>query len=225
MNKSIWTELNTNEVNNWIDDYYNKYVRGKTEHEFFMATVEDPFFSKYVWLKGALWKLLHNKDCDTIRPLRKEWCDFYMDNKDNYKRKVVKYFYFFTATGKDRIDVNDENICKMYELNKKLFNNDNYKRFHKVCWNIETGKHEDRPNLHTHALIVFDSTNKNFKRDYSNSFKKVFKKEGVDIDIKMFGFLGNQGIYQDKLEYLQNVKKSILHKNYKDLEILEYLEN
>ena len=92
-----------------------------------------------------------------------------------------------------------------------------------VLYNIETGKYPDKPNLHCHCLIKFDSTNKNFDRDFIRCWSNFFKEEGHDFKIKRFS-KKCQNIYDDKKNYLNNQDKSILHQNYMDLEILEHLE-
>ena len=147
--------------------------------------------------------------------------DFYGVNIPVARTKKRKFFYFMTMTGKKRIVDNPRNIKLMHNFGLNIFNNNIYKRFYKVDWNVETGKHIDKSNVHIHALIIFDTTNKNFKRDFCNSFKKIF---GM-YDYKEDRFVMKlTDIYRDKYEYLHNKDKSVLHKNYRDTGILEHLE-
>ncbi len=211
--------LSVDEITKWKYDYNElntcEYIgEWDLKAVFCMDT-----FSKVRFLKD----LFLENDIKELKYHGKLYCKFYKIDYKDFKIKVIKYFYFLTATGgKGKIRVNDNNIKNMYDMNKKIFTNEIYKRFHSVIWNIETGKKIDDSNLHTHALITFDSTNKNFERDYSGSFKKLFKS--IDLQIQKFGMNGNEEIYNDKLGYLKNEGKSILHKNYKDLEIFEHLE-
>lgn len=159
---------------------------------------------------------------------RKDFCRFY--DIDYIPEKKLKRFYFLTLTGKDRIPDTPENIEAMKSFGLTLFNNERYKRFHKVKWNIETGKKRDNPNLHIHACIWFENSNKNFhslkpkgRSDVRNTWMKYFNKYGLDYGKDSYqSFSGSmvKTIYEDKMNYLSNVDKSILHKNYRDLEIL-----
>ncbi len=159
---------------------------------------------------------------------KKEYCIFY--DLEYIQEKPLKRFYFLTLTGKDRIPDTPDNIENMLAFGKALFNNDNYIRFHKVLWNIETGKHQDKPNLHIHACIWFENTNKNFhslkpkgRSDVRNTWNNYFKSYGLDYgkdSYKLFSGKMVHTIYKDKCDYLKNVDKSIMHKNYRNLEIL-----
>lgn len=161
---------------------------------------------------------------ECIENARMTWCRYY---KKDYNEYLIKdkqpNFYWVTITGKKRIEDNHDTFRKMKSFCEDLYSNDSYKRFEKVIYNIETGKHEDNPNLHTHALIIFENSTKNFKRDCISRFNKYFKEYGIDIDMKRFA-IHLEKIYNDKLNYLNNKDKSILHQNYRDLEILEVVE-
>ncbi len=153
------------------------------------------------------------------------WVDrynlFYKTEFEPIKKKHRKFFYWVTCTGKIRIDDSKINIEKMHKFGLNIFNNNSYTRYYKCYWNIETGKYKDKPNLHIHALIIFDSTNKNFKRDFVNAFKKIFNN--YDYKENRFGTKLTE-IFQDKYEYLKNDNKSVLHQNYRDLDIFECVE-
>lgn len=216
--------LTNNECKDFINSFYNFYK--ENEHDIYFC--DNEWINKTVFCytefgqQKYLQDIIRNKDFDELCHHTKLYCQFKGLCIKEFEKREIKFFYFMTATGKDRILESECTIGDMYKLNKKIFNNDCYKRFYKVYWNIETGKNSDNPNLHTHALIIFDKTNKNFDRDYKNLFRKAFGN--IDLDLQKFGWRGNQEIYEDKLNYLKNKDKSILHKNYKDLEIFEYLE-
>lgn len=136
-------------------------------------------------------------------------------------------FYFYTFTGVQRIEDNQENIDRLHNIAKDIFNNNSWKRYKDVCFNIECGKHVDNSNLHIHALIDFEKSNKNFERDFHNRWMKDFK--GYGLDFKKGGKQFYKGknvndIWYDKLSYLRNDDKSILHQNYRDLGIFEHVE-
>ena len=218
----MYRKLSGNEVKDFINNFYKLKVElgdNWYDNEWMNLTlfcIND--FGKCKYLR----EIIYDLDFDEIEHHARLYCKFMKLNEKDFMNREIKFFYFLTATGKDKIKVNEENIGKMYKLNKNIFNNDHYKRFHKVYWNIETGKNINDSNLHTHALIIFDKTNKNFERDYKSNFKKAFGN--IDLDIQKFGWRGNKEIYDDKYNYLKNIGKSILHKNYEDLEIFEYVE-
>ena len=177
---------------------------------------------------AKLWKVWDNEpiflellECDDAILLRHSWCVYYNLKCADYLHKQIKNFYFLTITGDKRIPENPDNISKMLEFGDCIFSNDNYKRYERVVWNIETGKHEDNPNLHLHAVIVFTQSTKNFVRDCRTRWAKSFKKYGSNILNKSYTIKGPY--LQDKLDYLNNKDKSILHMNYKDLGILREL--
>ena len=133
-------------------------------------------------------------------------------------------FYWYSFTGKSRIPATRENIEKMKLIGYRIFNNDKWKRFNTVYWNIETGKHEDAPNLHIHALIDFEKSNKNFDRDMTAAWVVHFKSYGLDFakgGKQMYKGNAVEKIWEDKKNYLLNDEKGILHQNFKDLEFVE----
>lgn len=219
----MYRKLSGNEIKDFINNFYKKKVElGEykyLEWEWYKLTVfciED--FGKCRYLH----EIIESLDFDELQHHARLYCKFMKLDEKDFRNREIKFFYFLTATGKDKILVNESNIGYMYKVNKKIFNNETYKRFHKVYWNIETGKNPDDSNLHTHALFIFDKTNKNFERDYKSVFKKAFGS--IDLQIQKFGWKGNKEIWDDKLNYLKNEGKSILHKNYKNLEIFEIIE-
>lgn len=175
----------------------------------------DPF------CKWSRWCVLNNKPDGifiTGWNNRTLFCEWF-----NKPKPVIRdNFYFYTFTGSEKIPDTDENIEKMKNICNNIFNNENWKRFRCVHYNIECGKHQDDSNLHIHALIDFEKTNKNFERDFTRCWTKEFKSFGLDF--KKGGKQHFKGknvnhIWDDKLAYLRNDDKSILHQNYRDLGI------
>lgn len=211
----------------WITDM--KYImdlstRDKEQHRRYclISTQDDTMDKLYVPECDACMNFEEIKDYGHCI---QHWIDIYNKYYNTnilINRKIKrKFFYFITITGKKKIKDNNSNIELMHNFGKNFFNNDSYKRYYRADWNIETGKHADDSNLHIHALIIFNSTNKNFKRDFCSAFKKIFR----DYDYKESRFIMRlQDIYKDKYNYLHNVNKSILHQNYRDTGIIEHLE-
>jgi hypothetical protein len=214
-------KLTTNETKQWINEFYKEFIMNKTKHEQILYFING---NKFFEWKKDLYELLDDKDYDGLINYTEDYIKYFNLCKKNFKLKKIKFFYFLTVTGKNRIIVNDDNIAKMKNCLKLIFNNDNYKRYYKVLYNIETGKYEDNPNLHTHAVIIFDSTNKNFKRDFTRTWNRFFKSDGIDFKMDSFSYLPCYDIYEDKCNYLKNVDKSVEHQNYLDLKILEHVE-
>ena len=143
------------------------------------------------------------------------------------EKKKHERFYFYTFTGNKRIPDTSDNIDKMRHICTTIFNNEKFIRFKEIAYNIETGKHEENPNLHIHALIDFNKSNKNFDRDFKGVWMKEFKDYGIDFKKggkQLFKGKNVNDVWYDKLAYLRNDEKSILHQNYRDLEIFEHLE-
>lgn len=185
---------------------------------------EENFKNRMLRFKYAIEHINEIECWNCIENARMTWCRYYKKSSSDYMIKDKQpNFYWVTITGKKRIEDNKDTILKMRSFCEDVYSNESYKRFEKVTYNIETGKHEDNANIHTHALIIFEHSTKNFKRDCISRFNKYFKEYGIDIDMKRFAIHLDK-IYNDKLNYLNNVDKSILHQNYRDLEILEVVE-
>lgn len=224
-------KLTNNECKQWINDYYRKYHEKIDDHEFMTKyCLVEEFFKREMFSSGPIWLLLEDKDIDKLIDCADDYCNFYDINVNSMIIHEIKFFYHMTITSgpldkfKQLVD-SKENIDKMFKINSDVFANDDWVRFLRVYWNIETGKNKDKPNLHTHALIIFDKSNKNFERDYKRRWEKTFGKGNINILIQKFGWKGNQKIYNDKYDYLHNIEKSILHQNFRDLGILETLEH
>lgn len=143
------------------------------------------------------------------------------------EKKKHERFYFYTFTGNKRIPDTSDNIEKMKHICDTIFNNEKFIRFKEIAYNIETGKHEENSNLHIHALIDFNKTNKNFDRDFKGVWMKEFKDYGIDFNNggkQLFKGKNVNDIWYDKLTYLSNKDKSVLHQNYRDTGIFEHLE-
>lgn len=150
---------------------------------------------------------------------KKEYKMFYGEEMPDFPKKP-KSFYWVTITGKDRIPDNEEMIENMEIFGSKIFQNLKFERFSKVIWNIETGKYPDKPNLHLHAVVIFKKSAKNFKRDAMSLWKRTFPDYDVDYHQTIFNKCKNlENILKDKINYMNNVDKSILHENYRDLGI------
>ena len=132
---------------------------------------------------------------------------------------------FYTIVPEDRLSITEDNIsnAKIYiEYILQL------KYLKKIWWVWESGKYEDKPNLHLHMLIDFYDS-KNFKRDLMCKWSKVFK--GSNIDWRTKGGQGwdsrpcNTGqIIEDKISYMDNAQKGS-HMNFCDLNLRGYHEN
>lgn len=207
---NVWNLLNPKKKGNPLSRIYkdSKKVIGMRTCPFPPFDDEEPYYSSFL-------DMLEHEDA---KLLRYSWCQWYNLSTNDFIEKLNKKFYFLTITGKDRIPDNEDMICKMEHFSNDIFNNDRYERFVKVIWNIEVGKHKDKPNLHLHAVIVFKESTKNFIRDCKSRFLKYFKIYGVDILMKPYTIAGSY--YNDKVDYLRNKDKSILHQNYRDLDIL-----
>lgn len=152
---------------------------------------------------------------------------FYYKWFDKPKPIEVKSFYFYTFTGDKKIPFCEKNVNDMKYIGNSIFSNESWKRYKCVDWCIESGKHSDEPNLHLHALIVFDKTNKNFERDFVRLWNNKFKNYGINFKGKgKQHFKGKDvvNIYKDKCDYFINHKKSVLHENFVDIDILEHIE-
>ena len=221
-----------NDIKEFIENYENEFLYKNPSNEdketYKMLMDSD----NMVLPNGKLWFQKESIACRSLDFNLKDEIKLFHEwyGLDYEPPRQLKQFYWMTLTGKSRIPDTTENIELMLKFGKALFNNDNYKRFHKVYWNIETGKHKDNPNLHLHALICFDTTSKNFhsKKEKSRSdvktlWNKYFKSYGLDYGNDSYQYFKGKDIekiYNDKLKYLKNEDKSILHKNYRDLEIL-----
>ena len=107
--------------------------------------------------------------------------EFYYKWFNKPRPTIRTNFYWYSITGDSRIPAIDSNINKMINIGRKLFNNDTWIRYKNVYWNVETGKDENNSNLHIHALIDFNKSNKSFDRDLTRIWKNEFKNYGINF--------------------------------------------
>lgn len=126
---------------------------------------------------------------------------------------------FYTIVPEERLPFNDCQINKLRLFCEKRFT---AKNFEKCSWVIESGKHEENPNLHIHCIGKLK--NKNFKRHFITQWNKIYeKKYNIEYDEN-----DNRGwdmkpcntaeIQEDKKNYLNNALKGT-HENFVDLKI------
>ena len=145
------------------------------------------------------------------------------------EKKTVKGMSFYTVCPQPRLAYTAENWWRLQNLCEELFTGDiaaTY--FSDTRWVVETGKHQDSPNLHFHALVSFlPQKSKNFSRD---GIMKIWHNYFPDHDIsykqKRKDGTFNRGvdrvscntlqIQADKLKYLTNSEKGS-HENFTDL--------
>ena len=131
----------------------------------------------------------------------------------------------YSCVPKTRIPVNEGEVAKMEGFLRKVCTD---KYFKKVRWAMETGKHEDKPNLHFHIFGLFNANgSKQFRgRALVTLWDKMYpdnpldwergkgKHKSVGIHVK---FCGTELLINDTLAYLDNECKGD-HENFLDLE-------
>lgn len=151
-------------------------------------------------------------------PLNKE-CLTILKKYVKIKNEPCEGMVFYSIVPRERLPYNDFEIMKLTKFCEANFT---AKNFTKCAWVIESGKHEDCPNLHIHALGKLK--NKNFKRMFMSRWNKQYEdKYNISYDEN-----NNKGwhmvpcntleIQSDKLNYLDNVLKGS-HENFIDLKI------
>ncbi len=133
------------------------------------------------------------------------------------EKKTVKGMSFYTVCPQPRLAYTSENWWRLQSLCEELFTGDIAGQyFSSTRWVVESGKHQDAPNLHFHALVSFlPQKSKNFSRD---GIMKIWRNYFPDHDIsykqKRKDGTYNRGvdrvacntlqIQDDKLKYLTN---------------------
>ena len=158
--------------------------------------------------------------------------DFKLTKKmsDMISHKIVKSkikgMSFYTIVPLQRIAAEPDNIKTFEEYCELMFHQRGDKYF-KQCWYvIESGKHEDKSNLHIHLLADFkDMGSKFFLRDLKKYWKDYFPDDNHNIT---YNIKGNKGvdrvdcntmtIIKDKIDYMDNELKGS-HENYTDLNL------
>lgn len=137
------------------------------------------------------------------------------------KAPSVKRHNFFSCCPKFRIGISEGEVVKMENF---LKNNLTSKYFEKCHWVIESGKHENKPNLHFHFLGLYNPNgSKNFrKRVLFDAWNKLYPNNPLEWKAPN----GNRGIHivacntqeiiDDKIKYLSNDNKGS-HVNFIDL--------
>ena len=153
-----------------------------------------------------------------IFPLNKE-CLNILKKYVKIENEPCEGMVFYTIVPRERLPYNDFEIMKLTKFCEGIFT---AKNFTKCAWVIESGKHEDCPNLHIHALGKLK--NKNFKRMFMTRWHKQYD---IEYNIK-YEEGENKGwhmvpcntlkIQSDKINYLNNVLKGS-HENFVDLKI------
>lgn len=140
------------------------------------------------------------------------------------KKEPVEGMIFYSIVPQTRLPFNEGEILKLTRFCEGIFTP---KHFTKCAWVIESGKHENNPNLHIHCLGKLK--NKNFKRMFQTRWNKQYdKKYNINYVEKKKDGSENKGwdmkpcntilIQKDKLKYMDNVFKGS-HENFTDLRI------
>lgn len=179
---------------------------------------------------------------DMIKWCKKEKEDFYNLDKSTTAYKLLKDHlpetdaevdsFAYSIIPKERLPMEPLTLNALAKFCKAVFENEKHIKFSRWC--VESGKWEDNPNPHIHAVVKF-SESKNFARFMNNQWRKTFpipehtiqftrynKKlkrnvKGIDIYRCM-----NPEITKDKIKYLDNRFKHEFgedHTNYVDLGI------
>lgn len=137
---------------------------------------------------------------------------------------------FYTIVPKERLEYNANNISIIADFCQEMFEMRGSKYFEQVWYCIESGKHQNRPNLHIHMLCEFKAMgSKFFLRDMKHKWKQYYPEDKYTIN---YDIEGNKGIHrvdcntleiqQDKVEYMDNELKGT-HENFTDIGIRKYL--
>lgn len=130
---------------------------------------------------------------------------------------------FYTIVPKERLPFNEVEVMRISSFAEKFFNNS--KLFKSAHFCVESGKHENKPNLHIHALILFKKgQGKNFSRSLKSCWNAVYEQK-YNISYKEKGNIGihrvpcnTEQIQLDKESYMSNAHKGS-HENFTDLGI------
>lgn len=172
----------------------------------------------------------YNLDLSTpLGKLMKEHID---QKKFESKGEVDSYFY--SIIPKDRLEMDPLTLNAMAKYCKEVF--EDKERITWSKWVVESGKHEDNPNPHIHAVVKFRGKPKNFARDrLKQIWKNIFPDENHTIDwkrhskklkrdvkgIDMYRCM-RPDVTSDKIKYLDNNCKNDFgedHTNFVDLGI------
>jgi hypothetical protein len=153
----------------------------------------------------------HIEDRDPI-PAYNEY-KLKLDKK--YKNIDYKGFTFITLSpdhNNRNIEYSEENFLKLIQFCKSQFTEFNYSFYY---WVIESGKNENDPHYHIHALVRIKNP-RHHKRDLCCLWKKFFPPLiGDDYHIRK---CNTKEMYEDKLNYMINDRKGT-HMNFEDLSL------
>lgn len=141
--------------------------------------------------------------------------------------------YFYSIIPKDRLDMDPLTLNAMAKYCKEIFEDKDRIAWSK--WVVESGKHEDKPNPHIHAVVKFRGKPKNFARRMCTVWRKIFPDENHCIDFKRYNKKLKRDVKgidmyrcmrpdvtSDKIKYLDNNCKHDFgedHTNFIDLGI------
>lgn len=125
-----------------------------------------------------------------------------------------RYNFSCISTRDDRVPYTVDGINSIVNFANNWFNKDKYSEY---FWWIETGKNEDRPNLHLHYIWKKSKTlnTKNHKRSLLCFWKATVGTKFVNKDDYHSEPFTSKYL-DDKLLYALNDSKD-LHKNFRDL--------
>lgn len=140
--------------------------------------------------------------------------------------------FFYSIVTKERLPMDSLTLNAMAKFMKIVFENEKFISFSRWC--IESGKNEDCPNPHMHAVVKFKDS-KNWSRFMMTQWRKIFPDPEFTIDFKRFDKKKkkqvkgidiyrcmNGMITADKVKYLDNSLKNEFgdnHSNFIDLGI------
>lgn len=168
--------------------------------------------------------------------------DFYNLDKSTQEYKILKDHlpegdaevdsFFYSIIPKERLPIDPLTLNAMAKFCKVVFENEKYIKFSRWC--VESGKNEDNPNPHIHAVVKFEGS-KNFARFMCTEWKRIFPLPEYTIQFSRYSKklkrnvkgikivrCMNTEITGDKIKYLDNGNKDEFgddHTNYIDLGI------
>lgn len=183
----------------------------KKEFEKSLENIEKKLIDEYSFEYYINYKWNHEEMEDEYIGYKK-----YIEKLDKkYKKNDYSGYTFITLSPdhKNRnIEYNEENFLKLIQFCKSQFTEFNYSFFY---WVIESGKNENDPHLHIHALVRIKNP-RHHKRDLCCLWNKFFPPLiGDDYHIRK---CNTKEMYDDKLNYMINDRKGT-HMNYEDLSL------
>lgn len=138
----------------------------------------------------------------------------------------------YSIIPKERLPLEPLNLNALSKFCETVFNSEKHIGFSR--WVVESGKHEDNPNPHIHAVVKFKDS-ANFARLLRDTWKEIFPDPKYTIYFKRYSKklkrnvkgidiyrCTSPAITADKIAYLDNDKKHEFgedHTNYIDLGI------